>query len=90
MYFLSTLGDSLSYHKNRGFSTKDSDNDASKTNCAEQRKGAWWYYCCEQSSLNGQYLSGPTAGHTGVFWLGWRGRTYSLKDTEMKLRPYGV
>ncbi|XP_019637151.1 PREDICTED: ficolin-2-like [Branchiostoma belcheri] len=72
-----TAGDSLTYHDGKPFSTKDRDNDGS---CAQLHKGAWWYNSCYRSNLNGLYLD-------GVNWRHWKGYNYSLKRTEMKLRP---
>ncbi|MCL4125629.1 UNVERIFIED_CONTAM: hypothetical protein GTU68_014665 [Idotea baltica] len=47
-------GNSLSYHNNESFSTKDADNDSDDyQNCAETRQGAWWYNGCTDSNLNG-------------------------------------
>ena len=81
-------GDSLSYHNNTKFSTKDKDNDKWSSNCAEEFKGAWWYKYCHRSNLNGRYLSGPHQSEAdGVNWYSWKGHYYSLKFTEMKLRP---
>lgn len=52
---LFVLGDSLSYHHGRPFSTKDKDNDNAVTNCALSYKGAWWYKNCHRVNLNGKY-----------------------------------
>ena len=82
-----TAGDSLSYHNNMAFSTKDRDNDADSRNCAQQFKGAWWYKYCHHSNLNGLYL-GPTGSNsTGNMWRHWKG-FQSLKRTEMKMRRF--
>ncbi|CAF3471243.1 unnamed protein product [Rotaria socialis] len=82
-------GDSFSYHNNMQFSTKDQDNDANPGSCAQLYNGAWWYYTCHESNLNGGYLRGPhpTIYAAGVNWLAFRGHYYSLKTTEMKIRP---
>ena len=81
-----TAGDSLTYHNNMAFSTKDRDNDRrSSGNCAVQWTGAWWYNYCQYSNLNGQYL-GNKNDLRGVRWARFRG-PLSLKFSKMKLRP---
>ncbi|XP_046861326.1 ryncolin-1-like [Xenia sp. Carnegie-2017] len=56
---LGTAGNSLSAHKNKSFTTIDSDNDTDGGgNCAVNAKGAWWYYYCYDSNLNGYYYQG--------------------------------
>ena len=79
----------MSYHNGMKFSTKDVDND-SHTNqqCAQVYKGAWWYNLCHASNLNGQYLAGPHESYAdGVIWFAFKGHYYSLKTSEMKVRP---
>eukprot|EP00058_Branchiostoma_floridae_P014104 XP_002599592.1 hypothetical protein BRAFLDRAFT_77690 [Branchiostoma floridae] len=80
-----TAGDSLSYHDGKSFSTKDRDNDHSSDNCAQRLKGAWWYLACHFSSLNGLYRLGFHANNMDE--VNWYGYNYSLKRTEMKIRP---
>lgn len=81
-------GDSFSSHNNQKFSTKDQDNDAHTGNCATSYKGGWWYSSCHSSNLNGLYLRGSHASYAnGVNWYAWRQHHYSLKVTEMKIRP---
>ena len=81
-----TAGDSLGYHNNSAFTTKDRDNDSwSGGNCAVRWTGAWWYGECHHSNLNGKYL-GEKNDFRGVRWHDFRGKL-SLKFTEMKLRP---
>ena len=81
-----TAGDSLAFHNNMAFTTKDRDNDRhSSWNCAVNYRGAWWYKSCHHSNLNGQYL-GNNDAYRGVRWYHFRDRL-SLKFTEMKLRP---
>ncbi|XP_046861603.1 angiopoietin-related protein 7-like, partial [Xenia sp. Carnegie-2017] len=79
-------GDSLYYQKNMAFSTKDSDNDRWRSNCATYYKGAWWYKSCYLSNLNGHYYSGNQNNGKGVNWNRWKG-SKSLKFTEMKIKP---
>ncbi|KAL9982378.1 hypothetical protein ACROYT_G004411 [Oculina patagonica] len=70
------------------FSTKDNDNDPAGGSCAVAYKGAWWYRTCHASNLNGLYHGGQHSSHAdGVNWYSFRGHYYSLKRTEMKLRP---
>lgn len=79
----------MSYHNGKRFSTKDVDNDSNAgQQCAQVYKGAWWYNHCHDSNLNGQYLGGPHASYAdGVNWLAFKGHYYSLKTSEMKVRP---
>ncbi|XP_028391558.1 ficolin-2-like [Dendronephthya gigantea] len=79
------VGDSLDYHNQMQFTTKDSDNDADGNNCATRFKGAWWYKHCHQSNLNGLYLGAGQTGASGIRWTNWH--SFSMKKTEMKIRP---
>ena len=71
------------------FTTKDQDNDLdTSVSCAVKFKGAWWYKTCHASNLNGLYLGGPHVSYAdGITWSSLRGPYYSLKRSEMKLRP---
>ena len=80
----SEVGDSLDYHNGQKFTTKDNDNDSSSVNCAVNRFGAWWYNNCHYSNLNGHY--GDNRYVKGVNWHHWKGLSYSLSFTEMKVR----
>ncbi|KAL9982292.1 hypothetical protein ACROYT_G004318 [Oculina patagonica] len=87
-----TAGDSM-YENSRSangmqFSTKDNDNDSDSGSCAVKFKGAWWYRACHWSNLNGLYHGGQHDSFAdGINWYSFRGLQYSLKRTEMKLRP---
>jgi len=83
------VGDSLQQrHNGHRFSTFDNDKDIDASNCAERFKGGWWYTNCHDSNLNTLYLGGPHASQAdGINWKTWRGHYYSLKFTEMKIRP---
>lgn len=80
-----TAGDSLSYHNNRVFSTKDRDPAPFITRCAMSYRGGWWYKNCHEANLNGLY--GIDVKHQGVIWTTWKGKEYSIDFTEMKMRP---
>ena len=91
-FFLTVLilGDSLSgLHVGANFSTHDKDYDANSSgSCATLRKGAWWYSNCAHSNLNGYYYGGEHSTRAdGVNWYHWRDHYYSLRFTEMKIRP---
>ncbi len=89
-YIKGDAGDALSAQNGMRFSTKDQDNDVRPNgSCAQVFKGAWWYKTCHSSNLNGLYLRGdhPTLYAQGVNWDAFRGFYYSLKTTEMKIRP---
>ena len=90
-----TAGDSLATgafvpngHNGQQFSTRDQDSDVlPNEHCAQRYKGGWWYAACHSSNLNGLYHGGSHSSYAdGVNWDTWRGRHYSLKFTEMKLR----
>ncbi|CAH3184939.1 unnamed protein product [Porites lobata] len=93
-----TAGDSMVNYagqtlSNLQFTTKDIDNDLyGADNCAVLLSGAWWYHSCSWANLNGLYRRGtynPGPGYPsdGVKWVTFRGHHYSLKRTEMKLKP---
>ncbi|CAG2214082.1 Angiopoietin-related protein 1,Ficolin-1-A,Angiopoietin-1,Fibrinogen C domain-containing protein 1,Ryncolin-1,Tenascin-N,Angiopoietin-related protein 6,Ficolin-3,Fibrinogen C domain-containing protein 1-B,Fibroleukin,Fibrinogen-like protein 1,Ficolin-1,Ficolin-1-B,Angiopoietin-4,Tenascin-R,Ryncolin-2,Techylectin-5B,Fibrinogen C domain-containing protein 1-A,Microfibril-associated glycoprotein 4,Fibrinogen-like protein A,Ryncolin-3,Fibrinogen gamma chain,Angiopoietin-2,Tenascin-X,Ficolin-2,Fibrinogen alpha len=80
-----TAGDSLTPHNNLAFTTKDKDNDShSSANCAKHSRGAWWYYACHVSNLNGLYV-GNKKDNNGMRWKQWKG-SQSMKTTSMMIR----
>ena len=89
VFVLGNVNDSFAYSNGMKFSTRDMDNDRSAPlNCAQKSKGAWWYNACHKSNLNGQYRRGFHESFAdGINWYYWQGHHYSLKKTEMKIRP---
>ena len=83
-----TAGDSFSDANGMKFSTIFRDNDQSSSNCAQVYTGAWWYNRCHGSNLNGRYRNGYHSEYAaGVNWYHFKGHHYSLRRTEMKVRP---
>ena len=82
-------GDSFIPHSNgMKFSTKDKDQDTCDSSCAQTCNSGWWYGDCHHSNLNGIYHKGVHQSFAdGINWFKWRGFYYSLKFTEMKVRP---
>ncbi|XP_073848934.1 microfibril-associated glycoprotein 4-like [Musca autumnalis] len=85
-----TAGDSLSYHKGAKFSTQDRDNDAhADLHCAKKFGGGWWYQACHESNLNGHYIKSDhnLSYASGIHWKTFRPNWYSLKFSQMMVRP---
>ncbi|XP_045125466.1 ficolin-1-like [Portunus trituberculatus] len=82
-------GDSLAArHNGMPFSTRDADNDKDTRNCADIRRGGYWYDNCYDSNLNGyQHVGHDTTDHRGIAWRHWRGVSYSLQAASMMMRP---
>nr|KAG5690153.1 hypothetical protein BaRGS_013610 [Batillaria attramentaria] len=87
-YRLHVDGDSLTYHNNHPFTTRDSDLDSSSSlNCAVHWHGAWWYVSCGHSNLNGPYLTSAQQTGKSIHWYHWKRAWIALKHVEMKIRP---
>lgn len=85
MYYYT--GDSLSYHNNMNFTTKDRDNDVYLNyNCAELRQGTWWYRSCDFSNLNGLYINSKTSVDKHNVWDKWPGGQTNMKLSTMMIR----
>ena len=75
------------------FSTFDSDNDFDPIgNCAKTYNSGWWFSNCFIVNLNGVWY--PTSTYyggtcNGIVWDMWSNHSncYSLKQTEIRLRP---
>ena len=78
-------GDSLRYHNNMMFSTRDRENDMWKTgSCSNDLTGGWWFNDCHNSNLNGQFIWN-TKAYSGIGWVRFK-HNLSLKFVEMKMR----
>ncbi|XP_020619917.1 ficolin-2-like [Orbicella faveolata] len=75
-FYSGSATDQLKNHNSMAFTTKDRDNDQNSGNCAQSRKGAWWYKNCYSSNLNSNYGDGDYRWNWGP-----------LKGSEMKLKP---
>ncbi|KFB48540.1 AGAP005848-PA-like protein [Anopheles sinensis] len=85
-----SAGDSMRIHLNESFSTYDRDKSKATFNCGAVFKGAWWFYKCHRSHLNGVYLKGKLTeaqDSQGIMWMDFRGDKYSLKSSKMMIRP---
>jgi len=84
------IGNSLSYHSGRPFSTYDRDNDSWSNNCASYFHGAWWYGACHHSNLNGKWYSYPGKHPNnyadGADWMTYRGHFESNKKISLKFK----
>ncbi|KAK6966000.1 BgMFREP16.2 [Biomphalaria glabrata] len=76
-------GDSLLRHNNMFFTTFDRDNDIDSRNCAVERSGAWWYYYCSSSNLNGKWENDTY--YRRLQWTSLPG-SYRISFSEMKIR----
>ena len=69
------------------FSTADMAAHTGDKNCAQKAMSGWWYgtgTICSKSSLNGEY--GTYTKDKGINWDTFRGMSYSLKSSVIKLR----
>ncbi|XP_030311589.1 angiopoietin-related protein 3 isoform X2 [Calypte anna] len=74
------------------FSTKDHDMDiANDFNCPENYLGGWWHSECEETNLNGKYVTPRSRGRLerrkGLYWKPKKGRYYLLKSTKIMIHP---
>ncbi|XP_037105112.1 angiopoietin-related protein 3 [Syngnathus acus] len=74
------------------FSTKDQNNgNPQAPNCARYHTGGWWFTGCGENNLNGRYqwerAKGRSARRRALHWKPGKGSAYSLKMTELSIRP---
>merc|ERR1711865_451919 len=80
-------GNSLQYHNNRKFTTKDEDNDSWGANCATRFTGAWWYGACHHSNLFGKYDNNEYG--KGANWYHYDGHRSSVANIQMRIKHAG-
>jgi len=82
----------MKHHVGMKFSTKDRDNDINHESCANNYRSCWWFKTCHACDLNGYYFKGGPLSKqdeaSGINWWYFKGHYYSLKFSEMKIRPY--
>ena len=88
--YTGNAGESLDYHNIARFTTKDNDNDnRGNTNCVNDHPGGgWWFTSCFRTRLTGNYIPGGNNDKdwAGIIWDSWKGKKYSLKLADMKVR----
>ena len=86
----STVGDSLSVHSGKKFSTFDKDNDGTeRRNCAQDFNSGWWFDACYRNgaNLNGVYQTQATSiDPYGIQWSSY-GTNEVLHLVVMAVRP---
>ncbi|NXC34187.1 ANGL3 protein, partial [Campylorhamphus procurvoides] len=74
------------------FSTPDRGLDVIQdANCPANFLGGWWHSECEETNLNGKYVTPRSRGRLdrgkGLYWKPKKGRYYLLKSTKMMIHP---
>ena len=80
-------GDSLSYHANMKFSTKDRDNDSlNHKSCAQMYNSPWWNNACYHSNLNGIFPQQNETPQNGISWYHLHNEFGGIIFSEMKIK----
>lgn len=87
-----SIPNALPEHTELRFSTADRAEDtASDSNCPENHLGGWWHSECEETNLNGKYVTPRSRGRLdrgkGLYWKPKKGRYYLLKSTKIMIQP---
>ncbi len=86
---MDSSGDGIRDLNGQRFSTFEKDQDICPCHCAGMVGGGWWFKHCGFGVLNARYIDGgkTSSFKRGIIWSPWKGYYYSLKGTEMKIRP---
>uniref|UniRef100_A0A8C3QN21 Angiopoietin-related protein 3 n=1 Tax=Cyanoderma ruficeps TaxID=181631 RepID=A0A8C3QN21_9PASS len=87
-----SIPNALPEHAELRFSTADRAADtASHANCPKEQPGGWWHSECEETNLNGKYVTPRSRGRLergkGLYWKPKKGRYYLLKSTKIMIHP---
>nr|XP_023018236.1 ficolin-2-like [Leptinotarsa decemlineata] len=89
-HYVGSAGDSLSFHLESVFRTKDNIFHPEKNyNWPEKCKGGWWYKNGFHSSLNGAFLNNTfiPKKNEGLYWRTFKDDRYDHPKTRMMIRP---
>uniref|UniRef100_H0ZHW1 Angiopoietin-related protein 3 n=1 Tax=Taeniopygia guttata TaxID=59729 RepID=H0ZHW1_TAEGU len=83
-----SIPNALPEHAELRFSTGDT---ASGSSCPQSHPGGWWHSECEETNLNGKYVTPRSRGRLdrgkGLYWKPKKGRYYLLKSTKIMIHP---
>ncbi|NXB87360.1 ANGL3 protein, partial [Vidua chalybeata] len=87
-----SIPNALPEHAELRFSTADhAGNAASGSGCPQSHPGGWWHSECEETNLNGKYVTPRSRGRLdrgkGLYWKPRKGRYYLLKSTKIMIHP---
>ncbi|NXE65541.1 ANGL3 protein, partial [Calcarius ornatus] len=85
-----SIPNALPEHARLRFSTADHD-PAEGSSCPQSHPGGWWHSECEETNLNGNYVTPRSRGRLdrgkGLYWKPKKGRYYLLKSTKIMIHP---
>ncbi|NWY76881.1 ANGL3 protein, partial [Erithacus rubecula] len=65
--------------------------DTRPASCPLSQQGGWWHSECEETNLNGKYVTPRSRGRLdrgkGLYWKPKKGRYYLLKSTKLMIHP---
>ncbi|KAM7014051.1 angiopoietin-related protein 3 [Passerculus sandwichensis] len=83
-----SIPNALPEHARLRFSIGDT---AGGPSCPQSHPGGWWHSECEETNLNGNYVTPRSRGRLdrgkGLYWKPKKGRYYLLKSTKIMIHP---